>query len=338
MTNQVNTNICVLEVSFIENTYPGTYESISRIDDKQCLMIPSNLNELTFVYDFESGQTHNVTINNDPGINTNDLNITDATDVELDGIFWILGVKPIPGLKEFNTFLIKGSYNNDDKKITLVQVFEIPEQNKDIKFEGLTKVNDNEFVLCSKNGNFHDFKNKKYGIIYVKIDDIVMVRPLLIEINGISDFSQYYHMYKFSSIFNVEQGFALMPQFPDTYFETCYIFNYQEILRIKDESGPMGIIKSYESFNTSYSEDNNLDTSFMRNHGIEAMTKTRIRTRLGDKYYGISTWIYPYFITPADTARPEQKYVELIDRIPSNYDRSKVGKYIRPVTGKIKNI
>ncbi len=339
MSDQTNTKISIIELSFINNTYKGSYESISRINEKEFIYIPTHLDQLTFVYNFVSAQRENININNVIGINYQDIKITDATDVEQDGIFWLLGI--LQSENKYKTYLIKGSYNKVDKKITLIGKYEIPEKDTSLKFEGLTKVNHNEFVLCSENGYFHDFKNTKYGMIYVKIDGNIMVRPLLIEVNGLSNFTYFYNFYKFSTIFNIEKGFVLMPQFPDTYYETCYVFSLQEIERIKNESGPISIIKTYHSFNTSYSDQNNLiyNDGIMKNNGIEALTSSgKIINVHGDKFYGSSTWIYPYFITEGEIAPPDQLYVEKIDKIPKDYDKLKVGEYIRPVIGIIKTI
>ena len=357
MSRQDSANeISIFSIAFTDDVYRGEFEAISKIDDKQFILIPTSLKESTLIYNFESKETDSIKVLKSEHLKINLANhrITDATDIDQDSNLWLLGLKTKSD-KKIQAYLIKAHFCLETKEITLICRYKVPRSSGqsdkiELNYEGLVQVSSNDFILCSDN-QYYDptITNGISGTSLVRIDPVnpqnVSVYPLQLSAGYPLQFT-IYNMFKFSSAFNTETGICIMSQVPDSYFELACMITNKEVERIREtvslpnvNNAPLTLVSDI-NLNTSYDTRSNdpvdSDLFLMRNQGIEAMTSC------GKNYYGISSWVYPYLYTDGEVVPPGQQYAEYADPVngpvSSNYDKTKVGLYVRPVRGIVKVI
>lgn len=328
----------ILNLTVIGDTFKGKFTAISKIDDTRCIFVSNAIHEISFVYNFETHERQDIGTSINPELCTDNLRITDATDCEADGTLWLLGEKSIEPDHQ-TPYLIQCKYK--DQVIILESMVQINSDPSDkspgLSFQGIAKISDNEFLLCSSNKFVLDPMNKKYGLVYVQMNQgKINIQPLKLE-----SFDQsLYDMFQFSAMFNTELGIGIMPKKPDSYAETLFEISYQDLEQFKDnQSDEIKNINATKTYNTSYTNNGRpLDDQnyVMRNLGVGAMTKS------GDKYPGITSWVYPYLISKTSNQilpqdHPAKQFVEYVDpgMIPSDYDKTKAGIYCRPCIGQM---
>lgn len=347
LTNIMNTTSPTINIKFTDNAIKGDYKAISYFDESKSIIIPTNLsNNCPFIYDFENK------------IKLNDVNveygsikpgkITDATNVDMDNCFWLLSVDYDDNTEQNKGFLIKAFYNYYNNKIVLINQYEVPNVfMKYSNFEAIVRVSSNNFILFS---NSNDYSARTI-FVYIK-NHIVNAQLLNFELNwlGTSVKKLTNDLGKITGAFNFEDGIIVFPQLNTAYAYPIYKISNQEIAQIKKEIKSK-IEKQQYTILTQASVDligiqNNILTvkanvlfsyyvgdisnGFLSNVGVEAMTANKY-----NKIFGISTWIYPYFVLKGEKAPDGQQFVNVLDSetFPDGYDRSKAGVYTKPVVG-----
>ncbi len=328
-----------MKLTIIEDLIKGTYESISRIDKKKFIFVPSFFkNDLALVYDFEDKKKVNDLSVEQGTIES--YRLTDATDIESDGSFWLLGIRFIDVRKSLETVLIKAMYDETNKKITLINKYILPI--KDLFFEGLVKVSEDEFFICADNKykNIDKMYNKKYGLVYAIIGkdlNDVIVQPLDIKCGDWKMMNWVFNSRQFSSMFKYDHGIGLIPQRPEAGTEYGYgicnneIERIRNIIKLKTNDHEIITVEASIRFDCYYSESKM--NNYIINEGIEAATFDE-----NNNLYGITTCIYPYYINGTEKAPGDQIFVLKLmsGKFPEGYERSKAGLYIRPFIGTMK--
>lgn len=319
-----------INVKFLDDLIKGEYNAVTHVSENKCIILPSNpTNDSAFVYDIERKmKLNNVTIKREPIIIGK---ITYSTNIEPDNTFWLLNTN----CDDKRTTLIKAFYNRFDKIMFMTEYIMPDVLVNNSNFRTLVKVSPNDFMLFS-GLKYDSTKNVDYKntTIFVTIKNHALTaQPICVEtVMGGHSFNLEY----VRSAFNFEGGIIIMPQIASVYAYPIYNITNQEIKRIKREikSNQNSLKITANILYSNFINDISDYDHFISTIGIEALTNY-VSTQGVNKIYGISTWVRPYYTVKNEVAPPGQEYVQQIesDSLPTNYDRSQAGVYMKPVVG-----
>lgn len=357
--------VCDLKINNIDQRIKVRCEAVSLICESEALIIPSSLfntdgsvaNE-PVIYDYKLKKTIGAVT-----VFTNNIQIhriTDATDVDEDGCFWLLDVN-CQACRQSNGSLIKAWFDKCKRTIEFIAQYQIPLTNCECNnecpnFEGLAKVGKNDFILFSNDKS--EFNG--HGIVFVTIKcNEVLAKTIHLKICDREMNPHTYDLYRISTAFAVENGVIFVPQFPEQHIGTVFMVTNRELHKVKheihhvDSCKPkcismngyiMTLCMKDECKNTPVTHEDVDFSTFMTYRGIKAMTVDRC-----GKIYGITSWVYPYLILSSENPVPmppkemRQMYgsepvcIQTITdpAFPAGYDRSLAGFYTKPFVGKL---
>jgi hypothetical protein len=213
------------------------FKALTFIGEGRCIIYPEMMfNEYDdiiskpFIYDYKTKcKLSDVNIV-DNGICIN--NITDATDMDDDGIIWLLSVRKSKCKKQSEKVsLIKVSYNSTTKTLTFEEKYVIPQCDKSTNYQGLASVTDSSFLLFS-NGKA---KSSKRGILYVVIDgsDVIMYK-IKLSLNGCDLSDCDYDKLKITSASRTTDGLIIVPQNPEHLKKTVLFISNEELEKLEN--------------------------------------------------------------------------------------------------------
>ena len=204
----------VLNFTVLDDTFKGSYLAISKIKDTHFIFLPNTVRGVVFVFDYMTHVRMNLEFHDENKFLSDDLRITDASDVGSDGSFWLLGtLKQLLAENQMLTFLIKCKYDPQNLRIITESrhlINDVDDKLDDeLNFQGMCLIPETQgsvdFLLCSANNKYGDDPinyqpdPKKYGMIYVSIcDDNVRIQGL--KLDSMID-RMIYDVFNFSSIF-----------------------------------------------------------------------------------------------------------------------------------------
>lgn len=220
----------------------GLHEAVSVINDNTALIFSSDAS--AFIYDRKCCKKRC-----DVTVNTNCIShgkITDATDLDCECL-WLLSVDPeSENCDKPCVSLIRAHFDKCTKTVTFIAKYVVPsigDCKKYIRYEGLTQIDKDEFLLFADTKNCasdHDdepicgcnrskcCRKPKFGcgVVYLSIKDhCVKGRNVNIKVDNCKISKSEYASFQISSAFNMGDDVVMVPQHPericDKAFKVC---------------------------------------------------------------------------------------------------------------------